>query len=52
MGVKVNDDMSDYFQTKKGFRQGDQLLLLLFNLVADMRAILISRDKEGGISRG
>jgi hypothetical protein len=52
VGVKVNDDVGRYFQTKKGLRQGDPLSPLLFNLVADMLAILISRAKENGQING
>ena len=48
VGVKVNDDIGKKFQTKKGLRQGDPLSPLLFNLVADMLAILIARAREDG----
>ena len=48
MAIKVNDDIGKYFQTKKGLRQGDLLSPLLFNLVADMLAILIERAKQDG----
>jgi len=48
VGVKVNDDIGKIFQTKKGLRQGDPLSPLLFNLVADMLAILIARAREDG----
>jgi len=48
VGVKVNDDIGKCFQTKKGMRQGDPLSPLLFNLVADMLAILIARAREDG----
>jgi hypothetical protein len=44
----VNDDVGRYFQTKKGLRQGDPLSPLLFNLVADMLVVLISRTKKDG----
>src|SRR6266540_3450334 len=39
VAVNVNNDIGHYFQTKKGLRQGDSLLPLLFNIVADMLAI-------------
>jgi hypothetical protein len=46
--VRVNDDIGHYFQTHKGLRQGDPLSPILFNLVADMLAILTARAKEDG----
>lgn len=52
VGIKVNNDVGHYFQTKKGLRQGDPLSPLLFNLVADMLTILISRVKEDGQLNG
>jgi len=45
VGIKVNDDLGDFFQTKKGLRQGDLLSPMLFNVVADMLAVLVSRDR-------
>jgi hypothetical protein len=48
VGIKVNDDTCRYFQTNKGLRYGDPLSSLLFNLVTDMLALLISRAKEDG----
>jgi hypothetical protein len=47
VGIKVNDNVGRYFQ-KKSLRQGDPLSPLLFNLVADMLNLLISRAKEDG----
>jgi hypothetical protein len=32
-GIKVNDDISHYFQTRKGLQQGYPLSLILFNIV-------------------
>jgi hypothetical protein len=52
VGVKVNDNMGRYFQTKKGLRQGDSLSPLLFNLIADMLSLLISRAKDNGLING
>jgi hypothetical protein len=46
VGIKVNDDIGHYFQTQKGLRQGDPLSPILFNIIADMLAILIARAKE------
>jgi hypothetical protein len=48
VGIRVNDDICHYFQTLKGLRQGDPLSPMLFNIVADMLAILIARAKENG----
>jgi hypothetical protein len=48
VGINVNNDIGHYFQTKKGLRQGDPLSPNLFNIVADMLAILIARAKEDG----
>jgi hypothetical protein len=44
--------MGRYFQIKKDLRQGDPLSPLLFNLVADMLTLLITRAKEDGEIRG
>jgi hypothetical protein len=52
VGIRVNDDIGHYFQTKKGLRQGDPLSPILFNLIADMLAILIARAKEDGQVEG
>jgi hypothetical protein len=48
VGIRVNDDIGHYFQTKKGLRQGDQLSSILFNIIADMLGILIQRAKDDG----
>ena len=48
VGIRVNDDIGHNFQTRKGLRQGDPLSPILFNVVADMLAILISRAKKDG----
>jgi hypothetical protein len=52
VGIKVNDDIGHYFQTLKGLRQGDPMSPILFNIVADMLAVLIARAKEDGQIRG
>jgi hypothetical protein len=48
VGIKVNNDIGHYFQTRKGLRQGDPLSPILFNVIADILAILIARAKEDG----
>ena len=52
MGIKVNDEIGPYFQTKRGLRQGDPMSPILFNIVADMLALLIKRAKDDGQIRG
>jgi len=52
VGIKVNDDIGPYFQTKRGLRQGDPMSPILFNIVADMLALLIKRAKADGQIRG
>jgi hypothetical protein len=42
VGIKVNDDIGPYFQTKWGLKQGDPMSPILFNIVADMLALLIN----------
>ena len=48
VAIKVNDDVGSYFQTKKGLRQGDSLSPMLFNIVADMLAVMIERANVDG----
>jgi hypothetical protein len=44
--VKVNEDIGRYFMSKKGLREGDPLSSILFNLIADMLALLTERAKK------
>jgi hypothetical protein len=44
IGIKINIGMGIYFQTKKCLRVGDSLSPMIFNAVANMLALLISRD--------
>jgi len=52
MRIKVNDEIGPYFQTKRGLRQGDPMSPILFNIVADMLALLIKRAKADDQIRG
>jgi hypothetical protein len=46
VAVNVNNNIGHYFQTRKGVREGDPLSLILFNIVVDILAVLISGAKE------
>jgi hypothetical protein len=48
VGIKINDQIGQNFQTLKGLRQDDPLSPILFNIVVDMLAILINRAKDEG----
>ena len=48
VGIKVNNQIGENFQTYKGLRQGDLLSPILFSIVADMLALLIKRVKDSG----
>jgi len=52
VGIKVNNDIGPYFKIKRGLRQGDPMSPILFNIVADMLALLINRAKADGQIRG
>jgi hypothetical protein len=52
VAIKVIDDISKYFQPKKILRQGNPLSLMLFNVVANMLAIVIERAKFDGFFLG
>jgi hypothetical protein len=52
VAVKVNDDVGRNFQTQKGLRQGDPLSPMLFNIVADMLAIMVEHAKVDGQIEG
>ena len=46
VGIKVNEDIGHYIQNQKGPRKGDPLSPMVFNVVADMLAILVAPAKE------
>jgi hypothetical protein len=48
VGIRFNDNTGHSFQTRKGLRQGDTLSSILFNIVADMLAMIIARAKAEG----
>jgi len=52
VGIKVNEYEFIFPNKKRGLRQGDPLSSILFNIVADMLAIIISRAKDAGQVKG
>ncbi len=52
VGIKVNDQIGNCFQTYNGLRQGDPLSHILFNIVADLFTLLIKRAKKAGLLNG
>ena len=52
VGIKINAQVGQDFQIKKGLRQGDPLSPILFNIVVDMLVILINRAKLEGQIKG
>uniref|UniRef100_A0A8I6Z7X8 Reverse transcriptase domain-containing protein n=1 Tax=Hordeum vulgare subsp. vulgare TaxID=112509 RepID=A0A8I6Z7X8_HORVV len=52
VGVKVNDDVGHFSQTLKGLRQGDPMSPILFNILADMLALMIRRANDKDLVGG
>jgi hypothetical protein len=52
VGVKVNDEESDFFLTGKGLRQGDPIDPLLFNCVVDVFSRMLVKGTNCGLIRG
>jgi hypothetical protein len=52
VAIRAKADTGGYFQKRKVLRQGHSLSPLLFNIVADMLAILIERAKADGHIEG
>jgi hypothetical protein len=52
VNIKINDQLGSYSQTRKDLRQGDPMSPILFNITADMLAILIARANEAGQVEG
>jgi hypothetical protein len=48
----VNNDIGHYFETQKVLRQRDPLSPIIFNIIADMLAVLVARVKEDGQVNG
>jgi hypothetical protein len=52
VGIKVNDSVGRYSQTKKGVRQDNPLSPILFDIIVDVLTILIAQTKDNDLVRG
>jgi hypothetical protein len=52
VGVKVNDEESNFFLTGKGLRQGDPIAPLLFNCVVDAFCRMLVKKTNSRLIRG
>ena len=50
--IMVNDRLGPYFRTRKGLRQGDLFSPLLFNIAAEVLAVLVKRAQDNGLING
>jgi hypothetical protein len=52
VGVIINNEEGEFFQTGKGLRQGDPLSPLLFNLVVDVLSRMLQKAANVELIRG
>jgi hypothetical protein len=52
VGINPNGELGGYFRTHKGLRQGDPLSYLIFNLVADAQATILTKARNACMIKG
>jgi hypothetical protein len=52
VGIKINGNHGNFFNTHKGLRQGDPLSPLLFNLVSDALGTMLDKARLSGQIKG
>jgi hypothetical protein len=52
VGININGNPGNFFDTHKGLRQGDPLSPLLFNMVSDALATMLDNAKREGQIKG
>jgi hypothetical protein len=52
VGIQINDQNSNFFETGKGLRHGDPFAPILFNMIADVFSKMLIKAANGGLISG